>query len=111
MILLDLATGRILVPIHAALLMLAIMIELARFLPALLIVAIKLPGLLAALLLLITIDVARLVRAFIAFVVHCVPHDICEPKAHAMSKRHDTTEVPRLAYVNFRIENDQACAI
>jgi hypothetical protein len=54
--------------------MLAILFEFAGLLSALLLVAVELTGLLPALLLLVAIAGLRL--SLVAFVVHCVPHDI-----------------------------------
>jgi len=71
------AIGLVFVAIHAALLRLAILIELTRLLATLLMVAIELARLLATLLLLVAIGVARLGSlVLVAFVVHCIPHHI-----------------------------------
>jgi hypothetical protein len=65
---------------------LAVLIELTGLLSALLLlITVKLTGLLA--LLLIAIDVACLGWVLVAFVIHCVPHDIFEPTAHAQEER------------------------
>jgi hypothetical protein len=89
------AIGLVLVAIHAALLRLAILIELTRLLATLLMVAIELAGLLPTLLLLVTIGVARMAAlVLVTFVVHCVPHDIIEPSARARIKRKKAMKVP-----------------